>query len=216
MSDILSLFPHQELSPVTSTNERPDYASLVHLRQQLYANALSIPSTRGRGTDGHLDVIALDAQYLAITTKARSLPANPGPDPALPFCMATCESPHTTDEFAEARRVHAWNLLAFRTCATVESLLKRQLLQAVPSTFLFKTMDIEVGYAQVSTLNLLDHLYLNYGSVTADELSTDMDNLSRQWDTDQQLEDLWAQITKCAAYAKDHDPITKKTSSVSR
>jgi hypothetical protein len=211
MSDILTLFPHQELSPVTSTNERPDYASLVHLRQQLYANALSIPSTRGRGTDGHLDVVTSDERYLAITTETRSLPANPGPDPALPARMATRESPHTADEFAEARRIHARNLLAFRTCATVESLLKRQLLQAVPSTFLFETMDIELGYAQVSTLDLLEHLYINYGSVTADELSTNMDNLSRQWDADQQLEDLWAQITRCAAFAKDHDPITEKT-----
>jgi hypothetical protein len=206
MSDILTLFPHQEVSPITSTNKRPDYAALVHLRQQLHANALSIPSTRGQGTDGHLNVVTSDKRYLAITTKTRSLPTNPGPDPALP--VRTRESPHTADEFAEARRVHARNLLAFRTCATVESLLKRQLLQAVPSTFLFETIDIELGYAQISTLDLLDHLYLNYGRVTADELSTNMDNLSRQWVADQQLEDLWAQITRCAAFAKDHDPIT--------
>jgi hypothetical protein len=213
MSDILTLFPHQELSPITFTNKRPDYASLVHLRQQLYANALSIPSTQGQGTDGHLDVVTSDERYLAITTKMHSLPANPGPDPALPVRMATCESPHTAGEFAKARRVHARNLLAFCTCATIKSLLKRQLLQAeaVPSTFLFETMDIELGYAQVSTLDLLEHLYLNYGSVTADELSTNMDNLSRQWDADQQLEDLRAQITRCAAFAKDHDPITEKT-----
>jgi hypothetical protein len=89
--------------------------------------------------------------------------------------MATCESPHTANEFAKARRVHARNLLAFRTCATVKSLLKRQLLQAVPSTFLFETMDIELGYAQVSTLDLLDHLYINYGSVTTNKLSTNME-----------------------------------------
>jgi hypothetical protein len=211
MSDILTLFPQQELSPITSTNERPNYASLVHLQQQLYANALSIPSTRGQGTDGHLNVVTLDARYLAITTEMRSLPANPGPDPALPVRMATRESPHTADEFAKARRVHTRNLLAFQTCATVKSLLKRQLLQTVPSTFLFETMDVELGYAQVSTLGLLEHLYLNYGIVTANELSTNMDNLSRKWDADQQLEDLWAQITRCAAFAKDHDPITEKT-----
>jgi hypothetical protein len=72
-------------------------------------------------------------------------------------------------------------------------------------------MDIELGYAQVSTLDLLDHLYLNYGSVTANELSTNMDNLSRQWDANQQLEDPWAQIMKCKAFAKDHYPITEKT-----
>jgi hypothetical protein len=71
-------------------------------------------------------------------------------------------------------------------------------------------MDIELGYAQVSTFDLLDHLYINFGSVTADKLSTNMDNLSRQWDANQQLEDLWAQITKYAAFAKDHDPITEK------
>jgi hypothetical protein len=80
-----------------------------------------------------------------------------------------------------------------------------------PSTFLFETLDIELGYAQVSTLDLLNHLYLNYGSVTANELSTNMDNLSRQGDASQQLEDLWAQIIKCKAFAKDYDPITKKT-----
>jgi hypothetical protein len=70
MTDILSMFPNQELSPVTATNTRPDYASLVHLCQQLYANALSIPSTRGQGTDVPLDVVTSDARYLAITTNA--------------------------------------------------------------------------------------------------------------------------------------------------
>jgi hypothetical protein len=211
MTDILSQFPHQELSPITSTNERPDYASLVLLRQEVYANALAIDSTRGRGTDGHLGVVTSAARYLAITQTARELPINPGPNPALPSRMATRDSPHTSEEFAEARRAHARDLLAFRTCATVESLLKRQLLQAVPSTFIYETSDIELGYAQVSTLDLLNHLYLTYGSVTADELSTNMDNLSRQWDPDQQLEDLWAQIRKCQAFANDFDPITDKT-----
>jgi hypothetical protein len=95
--------------------------------------------------------------------------------------------------------------------STVKSLLKCQLLQAVPSTFIYKTSNIELGYAQVSTLDLLNHLFLTYGSVTADELSTNMDNLGRQWDPNQQLEDLWAQICKFQAFANNFDPITDKT-----
>jgi hypothetical protein len=211
MSDILPQFPHQELTVVTATNDRPDYASLVLLRQEIYANAISIPSIRGRGTDGHLDVVTSDAKYLTITSTIKSLPTNPGPDPSAPLRMATRESPLTAEDYAEARRAHARDLLAYRTYTTVESLLKRQLLQAVPATFVFETMDIELGYSQVSTLALLDHLYITYGSVTADELSKNMENLSRQWDPDQQLEDLWAQIRKCQTFAKDFDPITDKT-----
>jgi hypothetical protein len=38
-----------------------------------------------------------------------------------------------------------------------------------------------------------------------------MENLSRQWDADQQLEDLWVQIRKCQAFADAHDPITDET-----
>jgi hypothetical protein len=142
MTDILSKFPHQELSPVNATNEHPDYALLILLRQEIYANAIAIESTRGHGTDGHLDVVTSAASYLAITTTPHALPINPGPDPAPPARMATRESPLTSDYFAEARRIHARNLLAFMTCATVESLLKRQLIQAVPSAFIFETITL--------------------------------------------------------------------------
>lgn len=211
MTDLLSQFPHQELSPVTSTNDRPDYASLVLLRQEIYANALAIPSTRGRGTDGHLDLVTTDTKYMAITTHAKTPPANPGPNPADPPRMETRDTPHTSQEFAEARRTHARDLLEFRTYVTVESLLKRLILKAVPSTFTYELADIELGYAQVSTLQVLEHLYLSYGSVSGDELLKNMENLSRQWAPDQQLEDLWVQIRQCQAYAAAFDPITDKT-----
>jgi hypothetical protein len=143
MTDILSKFPHQELSPINATNERPDYALLILLCQEISDNAIAIESTCGHGTDGHLDVVTSAARYLAITTTPRALPINPGPDPAPPAHMATHESLHTSDNYAKARPVHARNLLAFRTSTAVESLLKRQLM---PSAFIFNTMDIELGY----------------------------------------------------------------------
>lgn len=211
MTDILSQFPHQELTLVTATNDRPDYASLVLLRQECYSNALAIPSTRGRGTDGHLEVVTSAAKYLSITGQARTLPVNPGPDPTPILRPNTRENPHSAQEFAENRRTHARDILAFRTYTTVESLIKRQLLQAIPSTFVHELMDLELGYSQVSSLDILNHVYLTYGTVTADDLSKNMENLSRQWDPAQQLEDLWAQISKCQTFSKDFDPITDKT-----
>jgi hypothetical protein len=54
-----------------------------------------------------------------------------------------------------------------------------------------------LGFAGVSTIQILAHLCLVYGTVTPDDLKINLKNLSRQWNPDQPLEDLWKQINTC-------------------
>ena len=93
---------------------------------------------------------------------------------------------------------------------SVSSQLKKLLITAVPETFIKTKRDEFFGYANVTVLQLLDHLDATYGTVTAADLTKNTEAMEKEWSTTQPLEDLWNQITICQAFAKDHDPISER------
>ena len=50
VEDIINAFP----TPITKITGEPNYESLKHLKDQLKANAASIPTTLGGGNHGYL------------------------------------------------------------------------------------------------------------------------------------------------------------------
>ena len=53
----------------------------------------------------------------------------------------------------------------------VSTALKKQLLAAVPHTYLQELEDTDFGYLQVSSVTMLDHLMTTYGVITPQEQS---------------------------------------------
>ena len=78
-----SYFEHPVL---TSIRGEPTYETLRHLKNELKANASSVPTTMGRGNHGYLGMILTPAEYFCITpTDPFTQTQNPGilvPNPA--------------------------------------------------------------------------------------------------------------------------------------
>jgi hypothetical protein len=194
-------FPHPELSPLSST-DKPANTSLKPLKKQLNANAMSIPSVQGGGSHGHLALTIPAARYLTIVGIAFTAPLHPGP---APIHIAGA----TGHQITETNRQYAAELKEFRVFTSVEANLKKEIIQAVPDTYINELNDDILGYANTTTLSLLAHLDTTYGTVTADNLNTNLDDLQRAWTSAQPLEDLWKQIRQCRLFANDHDPISE-------
>jgi len=201
---VATQFPHPELTQLLSHEETPNHASLLLLHKELNANAMSVPSIRGSGQHGHLILTINAATYLALGAIAFDIPQHPGAAPVHP-------AQSTATAITERNRQHLADLKEFQTYSSVEASLKKLLIAAVPDTYIDALSDDQFGYATTTTFGLLQHLDTTYGTITTDDLDRNLEELNREWGTDQPIEDLWKQIRKCRVFASNNDPISEAT-----
>jgi hypothetical protein len=61
--------------------------------------------------------------------------------------------------------------------------------------------DDMVGFANITALEMLDHLFMTYGNITAVDLENNCEQMRRAWDPQQPVESLFKQIQDCANYS---------------
>ena len=206
MSSIISseTFPHKVLTPIPH-GDKPNFSNLLLIHQELNANAVTVPSQRGGGALGHLALVLPTATYDALPNAAAWIaPVHPGANP-VHLVGATAA------QITETNRQYQASLVEMQTYHAINAILKTQLLAAVPDTYTEILKDNQLGYANVTVLEILNHLDTTYGTVTADDLNTNLFALNRTWDPAQPIEDLWNQIRKCQTFAAPHDAITDAT-----
>jgi hypothetical protein len=59
-----------------------------------------------------------------------------------------------------------------------------------------------VGFANITAREMLDHLFMTYGNITAADLENDFKQMRRAWDPQQPVESLFKQIQDCADYSE--------------
>ena len=80
IEDLTNAFP-TTITPITG---EPNYALLKNLKDQLKANAASIPTTLGGGNHGYLGLILSPSSYATIATTPFQEPNYPGQHPTIP------------------------------------------------------------------------------------------------------------------------------------
>jgi hypothetical protein len=63
-TNFVAIFPHPELTPLS--NQTPIQATLRLLHQEINANAIAVPYTRGNGVLGYDKLVVDDATYSAV------------------------------------------------------------------------------------------------------------------------------------------------------
>jgi hypothetical protein len=58
------------------------------------------------------------------------------------------------------------------------------------------------GFANTTSRDMLDHLFLSYGSITAVDIEQNFDNMRKAWDPQQPVETLFKQIQDCVDFAE--------------
>jgi hypothetical protein len=133
------------------------------------------------GSLTHLGLIVSDASYTLIAPSTDSGPTlsvspnAPGRDPA--------NTDGTSAHISAARHIWEEDVQTYRTYTSVQQALKKQIFN-----------DDMVGFANISALDMLDHLFTTYGNITAVDLENNFEHMRRAWDPQQPVESLFKQI----------------------
>jgi hypothetical protein len=193
--DVMASFPHPVLPTVQG---ELDYQTIHATRRFLQANSQSIDTHLGGGTSGHLGLIISDNSYAMISpTTDDELWTTP---------QATGRAPANTDgtaaKISAARHIWEEDVQTYRTCTSVQQALKKQIISVFEPIYLDILNDNMVGYANISAIGMLDHLFETYGNITAVDLKINFEHMRRAWDPQQPVETIFKQIQDCADYSE--------------
>ena len=164
-SKIADSFPVKTLTPIATSLTKPTYASLQIAQLQLNGNATSIASDSGDGILGHLQLTIKPAAYQAASQGNVPFiaPVNPGAAPVHANGATGAQIAETNRQWKEDRTI-------FRLYHEVDKALRNQVIDAVHPHYIRALHDNLLGYGSLTCLQLLDHLWTNYGTITQDEL----------------------------------------------
>jgi hypothetical protein len=163
----------------------------------LRANSRSIDTHLGGGAFGHLGVIISDAAYEIISPlTAWENPEFPGRAPA------AIGSGGTAAQISAKK--HRWEEATndFKTYNTVQSALKKQIITVVEPMYIANLNDDLVGFANTTSRDMIDHLFLSYDSITSVDIEQNFENMRKSWDPQQPVETLFKQIQDCVDFAE--------------
>jgi hypothetical protein len=194
VEDVISSFLHPIMP---SVNGEPDYHTLHSIRKMLRANARSIDTHLGGGAFGHLGVIISDAAYQIIS------PLTDWENPGFPGrAPAAIEGVGTAAQISAEK--HHWEEATnnFKTYNKVQSALKKQIITVIEPMYIEILNDDLVGFANTTYRDMLDHLFISYGRITAVDIEHNFENMRKAWDPQQPVETLFKQIQDCVDSAE--------------
>jgi hypothetical protein len=161
VEDIIASFPHPILPTVQG---EPDYHTIHAICKLLQANSRFIDSHLGGGALGHLRRIVSVAAYAIVA------PAHPWTNTESPGRSPTEITGGLAAQISAER--HRWeeSVTTFRTRSTVDQALKKQIITVFEPMYLEILNNDMVGFANTSAREMLEHLFLSYGSITAVDL----------------------------------------------
>jgi hypothetical protein len=124
-------------------------------------------------------------------------------NPSLPGRVPVAiEGVGTSAQISAAK--HRWEeaTTVFKTYNTVQSALKKHIITVVEPMYIEIFNDDLVGFANTTSRDMLDHLFLSYGSITAVDIEQNFENMRNAWDPQQPVETLFKQIQDCVDFTE--------------
>jgi hypothetical protein len=165
VEDVMASFPRPVLPTVQG---EPDYQIIHATRKFLQANSRAIDTHLGGGTLGHLGLIISDTSYAMIAPatdagpKLWTSPQSPGRAPS--------NTDGTAAQINAARHIWEEDVQTYRACTSLQQALKKKIISVFEPMYLDILNDNMVGFANISAIHMLDHLFETYGNITEVDL----------------------------------------------
>ena len=158
-----------EYPVLTKITGQPTFDALRTVKNELKANAASVPSDLGRGANGHLGLVLTPAEYVNISPNPYVRPVHPGP------LVLPAGLPNYQQQIQ--RELHQENIRIFQEAENVHNTLLKQLSQALPEYYLKGFCDPHSNTFTTPLSQILTSLFTNYGVITPEELRTKEEKL---------------------------------------
>jgi hypothetical protein len=191
VDDIRSSFPHPSISNI---NGEPNREEITRIHRLLKGNCASVPSTLGGGNHGLLGLAINPNTYQQVVGVAFVLPNNPGATPNIPANA-------TQAQIGVATRLFDQQYKTYHETMRTDQAMKQQLLGCVEPIYVETLRNPHTGFTMVSTLQLLDHLYNNYGQISNVDLDENERKLKTKYDANLPIDTLFRQIETAAEFA---------------
>jgi hypothetical protein len=129
---------------------------------------------------GHLGLIVSNASYTIISPATEAGPTL-WESPSAPG-RAPGNTDGTAAQISAAR--HTWDeeVHTYQTYTSVQQALKKQIITIFEPMYLDVLNDNMVGFANITTRAMLNHLFITYGNITAIDLENNFEHMRHAWD----------------------------------
>ena len=161
---------------------------------KLNANSALVQSNLG---DGHLGLLYLTvspAVYNTLSDTVFVSPVNPG-------AAAIITSGATAAVIANEHRSFSDATALFKQYDSANKYLKQMLLGAVNKMFVRSLQTKYAGYLNVSTRDILNHLYFEYACISAADLQNNNVTLKTAYNPNQPIKSIFKQVKNALDYA---------------
>ena len=155
LDKIVGSFPP---TTVTAIIGQRYYERIAELQLKLTTNAESIYSHRGNSRLGLLFLTVKPAVYNTQSTEASNPPTNPSQNTTIP-------TGYTGLQIADIRRRHKDQFDEFQTYQQTDPTLKTILIASIDEAYTRSLRDKYIGYANVTTLQILTQMYNSYARI---------------------------------------------------
>jgi hypothetical protein len=148
---------------------------------------------------GHLGRIVSDASNTMVAHATEAGP-NLWVNPTAPG-RAPVNTDGTAAQISVAR--HSWDeaVNTYRTYTSVQQALKKQIITVFEPMYLSVLNDDMVSFSNITAREMLDHIFMSYGNITAVDLENKCEQMRCAWEPQQPVEYLFKQIQDCAHYS---------------
>ena len=192
VESIKDSFPHPTIAKFPG---RPNYDAIAEVHSKLKQNASAIHSNLGGGMHGLLGIALQPGTYTVLTGHHFIPPVNPGPTANIPNGL-------TGLQISERVREHTELLRLWKQYHQVELALKQQLIASFDPMYLKAISSRHIGYAGISLIQMLQHLYDHYGDLSPAELEENDERMKTPYDTTLPIETLYEQMEQAVEIAE--------------
>ena len=178
---IIEGFPHPTITPIVG---QLSFHTLKGLKLFLNTNAASVISHFVNGTLGLLWLCLSDTVFNTLFRVPFVPPANPVPISVIPKTSTQLQISAIIDGHKREARV-------FHELNNTDKALKKQILGTVDDMFTSALKKRYIGYANVTTKELLNHLFTTYEKMTGNDLRVNDTRMNTPYDVNVLIEVLF-------------------------
>ena len=188
---IVESFPYLTITLIIG---HPGYDTIAEMHLQLNDNAASVQYHLGDGTLGLLYLTVTPAVFNTLSLIPFIPPANPDLDPVVPPGNTGLQITDICLQLSNATGIH-------KHYDSTDETLKQLLLCAVNDMFVRSLRNIYIGYANVTTLELITYLYTVYAKISAADLEANNTRMKVPYDVNLPINTFFDQIGDAVEFA---------------
>ena len=202
IENIVKLFPTktEDMPKISTPGTRPTYTSLRRFQDQLNTNAMTIPFPKT--LLGHLGLVLPEDEYKTVNRgTAWTDPQEPAEDPDENGIFTRNSQP---DQYQVQHAIRKWQRQTnlYTTFQLTREALKTQIIKSVDVEYINALKHKTTRFSQVTPLELLTHLWTNYGAIKVSDLRANEARMKAPWNPPTPIEELFNQLHEGQEFAE--------------